>query len=456
MSSSCLSGAGGRTYGFEFEFVKSTSSSITRTSHTSSSPSSTISESSNSQLAISTRKPRTARKRPNQTYNEAAALLSTAYPNLFSSNTLKSFAKPSPQYSNGNISNTASFLDDSSDLLLPFRVFDTSSFLLHQYKPSCFAVEPKVVSVQHEKPCQSPGEISSRVNSLELEDHNNNHCCAGEDDFDAESMLDEEIEEGIDSIMGSGVELESSSIDGASSDNNPWSCFGGKLDFRLGLRRAGVRALRSADDGNWWNFPAVDILQISPKAVNKPAPQQPVAAAAEKAKKKKKKVEKPSVEVKNKSDEFPKLNNIHAAVPKLNSGLMLKLNYDGVRDSWSDRGSPFGDDGSASDLPGNDVTARLSQIDLLWENGGMREASVLRYKEKRRTRLFSKKIRYQVRKVNADRRPRMQLRYLMTCLDDAKPEQQQLPEHNEIEDGLVSASSKESSLTTNSQLGKNP
>ncbi|QHO50266.1 BRCA1-associated protein [Arachis hypogaea] len=47
-------------------------------------------------------------------------------------------------------------------------------------------------------------------------------------------------------------------------------------------------------------------------------------------------------------------------------------------------------------------------------------------------------------------------RYLMTCLDDAKPEQQQLPEHNEIKDGLVSASSKECSSTTNSQLGKNP
>jgi hypothetical protein len=52
-------------------------------------------------------------------------------------------------------------------------------------------------------------------------------------------------------------------------------------------------------------------------------------------------------------------------------------------------------------------------MDLFPENeagagaGGVREASVLRYKEKRRTRLFSKKIRYQVRKVNADCRPRM-------------------------------------------------
>ncbi|KAK8584609.1 hypothetical protein V6N13_138567 [Hibiscus sabdariffa] len=38
-----------------------------------------------------------------------------------------------------------------------------------------------------------------------------------------------------------------------------------------------------------------------------------------------------------------------------------------------------------------------------------REASVLRYKEKRQTRLFCKKIRYQVRKLNADKRPRLKL-----------------------------------------------
>lgn len=58
------------------------------------------------------------------------------------------------------------------------------------------------------------------------------------------------------------------------------------------------------------------------------------------------------------------------------------------------------------------MQARLAQIDLFWDNGGVREASVLRYKEKRRTRLFSKKIRYEVRKVNADRRPRMKVNML--------------------------------------------
>ncbi|KAM7515137.1 hypothetical protein LguiA_004720 [Lonicera macranthoides] len=38
-----------------------------------------------------------------------------------------------------------------------------------------------------------------------------------------------------------------------------------------------------------------------------------------------------------------------------------------------------------------------------------REASVLRYKEKHQSRLFSKKIIYQVRKLNADKRPRLKV-----------------------------------------------
>ncbi|KAI4344467.1 hypothetical protein L6164_011691 [Bauhinia variegata] len=380
--SSCLTGAGGRTYGFDFDFVKSPSIS-TLTSHTSS-PSSTISESSNSPIAISARKHRTPRKRPNQTYNEAAVLLSTAYPNLFSTKDLKKpgkFTKPSD-----------TFLDESSELLLPFRVFDNSSFLLHQpiqHKPS-FLIEPKVVNLQ-EKPCQSPGEISSRVNSLELDDDY-------EEDLDAESILDEEIEEGIDSIMGSRAD-DSNGASCQSAQMNPWS----GMDFRLGLRNAGVRALRHADEGNWWNFPTVDILQISPKISKSPT-----LVSADKKKKKKKKVEKPPVE--SKSSELPKENSI----PKLNPGLQLKLNYDDILNSWSNKGSPFAEDSPGSDAPGNDVAARLAQIDLFTDkdNVGVREASVLRYKEKRRTRLFSKKIRYQVRKVNADRRPRMKGRFV--------------------------------------------
>ncbi|KAE9609874.1 hypothetical protein Lal_00006111 [Lupinus albus] len=367
MSSPCLSGGGGRTYGLDLEFLKSASFSVCSSS--SSSPSSTISESSNSPLTISTTKPRTPRKRPNQIYNEAAALLSTAYPNLFPSKSLKTHPPPPPNL----------FFEEppSSEVLLPFRVFDSSSsFLLHQHKPG-FSMEPKVVS------SREINSASAMINSLELEDD------CGED-FDAESILDEEIEEGIDSIMGSVAEQEDTN-GAVTCLGIPAIGFGGKLDCRFGLRRA----LRHVDDGgNWWNLPAVDILRISPKITNKLPPQPP--AAAEKKKKKK-------VEVKNPE---PVKGNPMA---KSNPGLMLKLNYKEVKNAWSDKGSPFADDSPISDASGNDVTARLSEIDLLWENGGVREASVLRFKEKRRTRLFSKKIRYQVRKVNTDRRLRMKV-----------------------------------------------
>jgi hypothetical protein len=49
--------------------------------------------------------------------------------------------------------------------------------------------------------------------------------------------------------------------------------------------------------------------------------------------------------------------------------------------------------------------------DDCYSGGGRREASLLRYKEKRRARLFSKKIRYEVRKLNAEQRPRMKVSF---------------------------------------------
>ena len=66
--------------------------------------------------------------------------------------------------------------------------------------------------------------------------------------------------------------------------------------------------------------------------------------------------------------------------------------------------------------------------------GGEREARVSRYREKRRTRLFAKKIRYEVRKVNAEKRPRMKGRFVKrTTLPPLPrpppppPQQKQLP-----------------------------
>lgn len=352
--SSCLSG-GGRTYAFELDIVKSPSTS-TRTSH-SSSPSSTISESSNSGLTICSRKPRTPRKRPNQIYNEAATLLSTAYPSIFSKKHLtnrRKSTKPSD-----------SFSDQSAELLLPFRVIDDSGFLLHQpipEKPSS-RIEPRVAN-STEKLCHSPGEMDSisRVNSSSVDLCNNDYQG---DDFDAESILDEEIEEGIDSIMGN-LSMNTEAVDESeghqanSWNGNPMGLgFGGRFDLGLGPRRGGVRALRHVEEANWWSFPTVDVLQISPK-FRKAAPT--LSLATEKKKKKKKKVERPptppepkkAVAVESPKEEDP--------IPqKPNCGLLLKLNYDNVLDAWSDKGSPFSDDAPGADVPGNNVSVRFTK-----------------------------------------------------------------------------------------------
>ncbi|KAG8651758.1 hypothetical protein MANES_06G019300v8 [Manihot esculenta] len=341
MSSPCLSG-GSRTYGFDLEIVKSPSTS-TRTCHTSS-PSSTLSESSNSPLAISTRKPRTPRKRPNQTYNEAAALLSTAYPNIFSTKQLtnnpRKFTKPHQD--------TLLLDESSSELLWPFRVFNYSDLLLHQpienEKPS-FVNESKVsnfITSCENKSCQS-------VNSMEF-------CDGYEEDFDAESILDEEIEEGIDSIMGNLRVSNENSEEWSNKVGNPLGFhFGGRFQLGVGNgMRKGVKALRNGDDGNWWNFPIVDMLQISPRLNRnniKTSDSKPkVKTNSNSGDKKKKKVEKPAVELKN-SELTKEENN---SIPQPISGLLLKLNYDGVLDAWSDRGCPFSDDISGSE--GNDVS----------------------------------------------------------------------------------------------------
>ncbi|KAJ6742044.1 hypothetical protein OIU85_016157 [Salix viminalis] len=395
MSSPCISG-GGRTYGFDLEIVKSSSTSSTRTSHTSS-PSSTLSESSNSPLAISTRKPRTPRKRPNQTYNEAAALLSTAYPNIFSTKHLTKSSKFTKPRDNSLL------LDQSSDLLLPYRTSPLA---------------------------RAAGKLISTGIQWS--------CAMGlDEDFDAESILDEEFEEGIDSIMGHlsvGNERVDDVPDAISSrfggQMNSWYGnsmgynFGGKSQYGHGIAmRRGVTALRHVDEGNWWNFPIVDMLQISPRlaaaatansnsgpecnSIPKPKLKVKSNSSGEKKKKKMEKVERPEEKSVKLTEENPIREN---SISQSSQGLILKLNYDHVLSEWSDRGSPFSDE-SMGCSEGNDVSARLAQIDLFSENG-MREASVLRYKEKRRTRLFSKKIRYQVRKLNADQRPRMKGRFV--------------------------------------------
>lgn len=176
-----------------------------------------------------------------------------------------------------------------------------------------------------------------------------------DEDFDYAEEVDDGG--GIDSIMGN-LAVESSS---ANSSNICFGCpMGLGLGFELGLgigRPGIVKALRNSDDGNynsWWNFPTVDMVELSPRFMKGSN------SASEKMKKKKKmkKVaavaerEKAAAEKAVAGDGETKVLEL----PKTNSnaglGLLLKLNYDGVLSAWSDKGSPFSDE---ADSPGNDV-----------------------------------------------------------------------------------------------------
>lgn len=128
----------------------------------------------------------------------------------------------------------------------------------------------------YEKPCQSPGEIDSKESSsLDV-------CDDFQEDFDAESILDEEIEEGvIDHIMGKpNVENEpinESNFSYSKCHQNyvvGGTCYGfpiglgfenGYQQYDFGMRGGGVRPLRNVDDGDWWRYPSVNVIDITPK-----------------------------------------------------------------------------------------------------------------------------------------------------------------------------------------------
>ncbi|KAI7753967.1 hypothetical protein M8C21_029099 [Ambrosia artemisiifolia] len=228
-------------------------------------------------------------------------------------------------------------------------------------------------------------------------------------EFDTESMLDEEIGEGIDSIMG----ISHSTTENYETKNDYYSnsdsktCygypiglgFGGNSEFNFGIgigMRNGIRALRNCDGGNWRSFPTVNVVNLSP----------PVTAKKIPVEKKKKRVE-----------ELMKKPELESELElERNSGegckMLLKLNYDDVLKAWSEKGSPLPEEISGSESPGGDIHSKLAQIDLFSENDGLKEVGVVRYKEKKHTRLFSKKIKYHVRKINAERRPKSEGRFV--------------------------------------------
>uniref|UniRef100_A0A1J3DYA4 Zinc finger protein CONSTANS-LIKE 6 n=1 Tax=Noccaea caerulescens TaxID=107243 RepID=A0A1J3DYA4_NOCCA len=118
---------------------------------------------------------------------------------------------------------------------------------------------------------------------------------------------------------------------------------------------------------------------------------------------------------------------------KKEKSLMLGLDYEAVISTWGGQGTPW----TTLEPPQIDLDMLSCPTDSAGESGaeayhhnhfrslglhtgeagdGGREARVSRYREKRRTRLFSKKIRYEVRKLNAEKRPRMKGRFVKRSL----------------------------------------
>ncbi|XP_068666971.1 two-component response regulator-like APRR9 [Aristolochia californica] len=115
-------------------------------------------------------------------------------------------------------------------------------------------------------------------------------------------------------------------------------------------------------------------------------------------------------------------------------GLSLKLDYQEILNAWSDKGPLYIEEEGPQIVPDHDevqaqgwtevmrASSRVWQVpddgsSAMEEDGhgkkmGQRQARVLRYKEKRQSRLFSKRIRYEVRKLNAEKRPRMKGRFV--------------------------------------------
>ncbi|KAI3699858.1 hypothetical protein L2E82_44449 [Cichorium intybus] len=67
-----------------------------------------------------------------------------------------------------------------------------------------------------------------------------------------------------------------------------------------------------------------------------------------------------------------------------------------------------------TNIENTDINTREDALQVVGSSAMIqhREASVQRYKEKRRNRLFAKTIRYEVRKLNAEKRPRIKGRFV--------------------------------------------
>lgn len=99
----------------------------------------------------------------------------------------------------------------------------------------------------------------------------------------------------------------------------------------------------------------------------------------------------------------------------------LKLDYDGILSAWNGRGSLYTAAAAAPKLEPELLDSVFVEVaPSAWSAPETERAAaawgraerVRRYKEKRQARLFSKRIRYEVRRINAVRRPRFKGRFI--------------------------------------------
>ncbi|TVU07738.1 hypothetical protein EJB05_41107, partial [Eragrostis curvula] len=416
MASSCIP-AGLR---LDLEMVKAAAAGAAPPRPAHSAASSTLSEASNasssSTSSLSLKRPRTPRKRPNQTYNEAAALLASMYPSVFP-------VAKCPETAPPRLLGLASALADDpgcSDLLPPFPVLGHAAFLLRDLPhPSApwSSVPPKS--------CPSPAAVSSFFSEFRdpvpspatpdaaAADEPGELDFDDDGDFDADSFLgvDDGAAEGIDAIMGK-LTMESNAAAAASvisdlpsSGIHPYvrNLMMLGLGFRHGQLNKNLQALKRHNvDTEWWMCPAIPVKDIAP------APPAPVAMPEVSENKKKIKKKVAGREMKVESGQWRKAedvipdscNGYSGTVALPETGLGLRLNTEEVLKAWCGRGSAFAN-GNDPDLPRSsaDVLVKRANKDLFKENGGsgvIREGNILKmqHKQKQCTPLVSNKSRY--------------------------------------------------------------
>ncbi|KAG0470427.1 hypothetical protein HPP92_017127 [Vanilla planifolia] len=393
--SSCLTGrvsgdGRGRTCGFNPDSVVKSPSPSTR-----SSSSSCLSEASNTPPHfISTKKARAPRKRPNQSSAEAAALLSSIYPKVFSATYLR---RPTCLLQCPP--------DDSFPLLPSLPAFVDTGLILQQQstQESCSSInlKPKSSRVSDTSLCWNPTEFMFRD--------------PGSPDFDTESILDEEFEESIDSIMGS-LSMNPNNSEGDCYYSNSGSIinsqlkslmsFGFGYSFGIGISSNIRRALRQREDRNWWRSPTVAVKDISPNL--QPSSVKPAMSSIYKKndnkrkrrRRRKKKAEGNSGEV-TIAGPTPVGSSAHQEF-NLKPPIRLELNYDGIIKQWSG-GSPFSGEAAAVDIQAMLPEMNLSPPIVDTE---VRDRRIKRCKEKQRSQLFPKKI-------HSDQTPHVKVREML-------------------------------------------